>query len=428
MLKRIVHPSQLLVTFVTLLHLNISKPQRKHLLRTADAIIVCEGRKTLANLYRQWVEAPDVSAVADFFRVSPWKAEEIYRALGPFAIADMLRRAEEEGATPIMWASIDDSATRKDKDTHALEAVDWIFDHSASGKGQTVYCKGAVHVTLRIQVGSYSYTFAWRLYLREKTVRRLNRGRPKGKRLRFKSKYLLAREMLEELQTLLPEGYTVYVLFDRWYASGKLIKFIHRQGWHIICALKRNRKLDGIRVDQWDQRLKHKRYTRVRVPAADGTTRTYLVRSVQGCLSDVPFDVCVLISRRHNRDKHPKYFLCTDLNLTAQTVLNWYGNRWPLEVDYWYLKQLLGLGDFRVQAYEAIEKWYAVLHLLLTFLQWRLYEAWDHGQPLRSLADAIHQHRAEHARETLISACQQAIQLGSIEPVLQRFIAGPVFA
>lgn len=428
MLKRIVHPSQLLVTFVTLLHLNISKPQRKHLLRTADAIIVCEGRKTLANLYRQWVEAPDVSAVADFFRVSPWKAEEIYRALGPFAIADMLRRAEEEDATPIIWASIDDSATRKDKDTHALEAVDWIFDHSASGKGQTVYCKGAVHVTLRIQVGSYSYTFAWRLYLREKTVRRLNRGRPKGKRLRFKSKYLLAREMLEELQTLLPEGYTVYVLFDRWYASGKLIKFIHRQGWHTICALKRNRKLDGIRVDQWDQRLKHKRYTRVRVPAADGTTRTYLVRSVQGCLSDVPFDVCVLISRRHNRDKHPKYFLCTDLNLTAQTVLNWYGNRWPLEVDYWYLKQLLGLGDFRVQAYEAIEKWYAVLHLLLTFLQWRLYEAWDHGQPLRSLADVIHQHRAEHAREMLISACQQAIQLGSIEPVLQRFIAGPVFA
>ena len=427
MLKRIVHPSAFLVTFVTLLHLNLSKPQRRHLLRTADAIIVCEGRKTLANLYRQWVEAPDASAVADFFRVSPWEAEDIYQALGPFAIADMLRRAEEEGAEPIIWASIDDSATRKDKDTHALEAVDWIFDHSASGKGQTAYCKGAVHVTLRIQIGAYSYTFAWRLYLREKTVRRLNRRRPKGKRLRFKSKYHLAREMLEELYALLPEGYTVYVLFDRWYGSGKLIKFIRRQGWHVICALKRNRTLSGIRVDQWDQRLRHKRYTRIRVPAADGTTRTYLVRSVQGHLSGVPFDVCVLISRRHNRDKHPKYFLCTDLTLTAQTVLIWYGNRWPLEVDYWYLKQPLGLGDFRVQAYEAIEKWYAVLHLVLTFLQWRLHEARERGQPLRSLADVIHQQRAEHAQEVLTSACQEAIRMGSIEPVLQRFIAAPVF-
>jgi len=263
--------------------------------------------------------------------------------------------------------------------------------------------------------------------MREKTVRRLNRKRPKEKRLHFKSKYRLAREMLEELRALLPEGYTVYVLFDRWYGSSKLIKFIRRQGWHVICALKRNRKLNGIRVDQWDQRLRHKRYTRIRVPAADGTSRTYLVRSVQGRLSDVPFDVCVLISRRHNRDKHPKYFLCTDLTLTAQTVLIWYGNRWPLEVDYWYLKQPLGLGDFRVQAYEAIEKWYAVLHLVLTFLQWRLYEAGKQGQPLRSLADVIRQHRAEHAREVLISACQQAIQMGSIEPILERFITAPVF-
>jgi hypothetical protein len=426
MLKRIVHPSAHLVTFIMLLRLNFSKPQVRHLQRTADALIVCEGSKTLANLYRQWVESPDVSAVADFFRVSPWEAAEIRDALKPFVIADMLRRAREEGAEPVIWASIDDSATRKDKDTHALEAVDWIFDHSASGKGQTTYCKGAVHITLRLQTGSYSYTFAWRLYLREKTVRRLNRGRCKADRLHFRSKYCLAQEMLRELHALLPEGYRVYVLFDRWYASGKLIKFIRRRGWHVICALKRNRKLDGTRVDQWDQRLKHKRYTHVRVPAADGTGHTYLARSVQGRLSDVPFDVCVLITRRHHRDKHPKYFLCTDLSLTAQTVLNWYGNRWPLEVDYWYLKELLGLGDFRMQAYEAIDKWYAVLHLVLTFLQWRLYQAREQGQSLSSLADVIRQHRAEHARDVLVSACQQAIESGGIEAVLQRFVADAV--
>jgi len=68
-----------------------------------------------------------------------------------------------------------------------------------------------------------------------------------------------------------------------------------------------------------------------------------------------------------------------------------------------------------------------VLHLVLTFLQWRLHEAREQGQPLRSLADVIHQHRAEHAQEVLTSACQEAIQMGSIEPVLQRFIATPVF-
>ena len=132
-----------------------------------------------------------------------------------------------------------------------------------------------------------------------------------------------------------------------------------------------------------------------------------------------------MISRRHSRDKHPKYFLCTDLTLSAQTALTWYGSRWPLELDHWYLKQPLGLGDSRMQAYEAIVKWYAVLHLVLTFLQWRLYEAWAQGQSLRSLADVIRQQRIEHAQDTLISACREAIQMGSIEPVLQRFIARP---
>jgi len=80
-----------------------------------------------------------------------------------------------------------------------------------------------------------------------------------------------------------------------------------------------------------------------------------------------------------------------------------------------------------MQAYEAIEKWYAVLHLVLAFLQWQLYEAWKRGQPLRSLADVIRQHRAEHARKVLISAWWEAIHIGNIEPVVQRFVTVPVF-
>ncbi len=102
MLKQIVGSSPFLVTFILMLHLNLSKPQRKHLLRVVDAIIVCEGRKTLANLYRQCVEAPDTSAVADFFRVSPWEAKDINQSLQSFVLEDMLQRAMEEVAEPII--------------------------------------------------------------------------------------------------------------------------------------------------------------------------------------------------------------------------------------------------------------------------------------------------------------------------------------
>ena len=80
------------------------------------------------------------------------------------------------------------------------------------------------------------------------------------------------------------------------------------------------------------------------------------------------------MSRQHIRDKKPKYFLCTDLTLSAETVLTWYQHRWSLEIEYWYLKHVLGLGDFRVQSGDTMKKWYSVVHLTLAFLQWCSYE------------------------------------------------------
>jgi transposase len=61
-------------------------------------------------------------------------------------------------------------------------------DHNASTKNKSVYRNGAVHISCRVQLGEHSYTFAWRIYMRAKTVRRLNRHRPKEQRLKFKSK------------------------------------------------------------------------------------------------------------------------------------------------------------------------------------------------------------------------------------------------
>jgi hypothetical protein len=39
-----------------------------------------------------------------------------------------------------------------------------------------------------------------------------------------------------ELGSFIPVGYPVYVLFDSWYASAKLIKWCRRHNWHVICA------------------------------------------------------------------------------------------------------------------------------------------------------------------------------------------------
>ena len=57
-----------------------------------------------------------------------------------------------------------------------------------------------------------------RLYLRDKTVRRLNRHRPPEQRA-LSQQVPLGVGDLEALKPLLPEGWVIYVQFDSWYAS-----------------------------------------------------------------------------------------------------------------------------------------------------------------------------------------------------------------
>jgi hypothetical protein len=105
------------------------------------------------------------------------------------------------------------------------------------------------------------------------------------------------------------------------------------------------------------------------------------------------------------------------------------GNRfmgcdYNIEVDNFYVKQHLGLADFRVQSYEATEKWFAIVFLALVFLQWRLNHA-SSKERLRSLADVVRQHRYEHARTFVEAVCQEVVQLTDYLPVLQRFLCQP---
>ena len=425
MLKLIVQHSPKLLAFLCSLSLRLSKPQLHHVLRLAAALIVSETRhKTIAGVYRLIVDAPDPSNGADTLRISPWTPEDLRAPLRHFIVADLVAYAQQSNQWTL-YVSLDDSLGAKDKGTRHLEAVDYHHDHTKSqGKKQPYYTNGTVHVEVRLELGARSYAYDWRLYLREKTVRRLNRQRAPEQRLRFWKKTMLAQTMLAELQLLLPPGFHVYVLFDSWYAANRLLKFCRRHSWHVMCAIKSNRQLDDKKLSTWPQTLKHQRYQRVQLTATDQRQRLYLVRTLHGKLNKLPFAVCVLISQRHHRDKHPKYFLCTDLALSAQQSLSIYQKRWPVEVDNFYVKQHLGLADFRVQSYEATEKWFAIVFLALVFLQWRLNHAHS-KEPWHSLADVVRQHRYEHARTLLETACQEAAKLRDYLPVLKRFLCQP---
>jgi hypothetical protein len=182
----------------------------------ADALLTCEDKKTLAALQRQFVEAPDASNMADFLRISPWQADDVRTALRARQVAWLLAEAERKGARQVIYINIDDSLGEKDKATRHLEPVDWHFDHSESTRSKPRYKNAFCYVVCTLRVGDNVATVDLRLYLRAKTVRRLNRRRPKGQRIPFRSKYSIARLILVELLPLLPKDWQVSQMIFGW--------------------------------------------------------------------------------------------------------------------------------------------------------------------------------------------------------------------
>lgn len=424
MLPLIVQHSEALTNFVLALHLALYQPQIRHLLEIVDALIVSNQRKTLSGLSRLLHHSVDPKALADFFRESPWNVELISQPRKKFMLAKVLELAQATGIALQILVSLDDSLGKKGKATKHLDAVDHHHNHTESTHKRQSWSNGYVYVELHVQIGPFGFLFDTRLYLREKKVRQLNRQHAREKRLSYRSKYNLVREMLLELDALLPTESQVYVLFDSWYASAKLINLCLRKQWQVICALKSNRKIEKQRIDRYNQTLKHKPYQKTTLAAVDDRRApSYHVRTVSGHLEKVPQEVYVIISKKRPGDPRPKYFLCTDTRLTAEEALKLYQKRWPVEVDNLNLKEVLGLGDFRLQSFEAIQKWFAVVTLAINYLQYTAMLAYRPKQSLPSLAECKRQHQQAHVDgllRRLVAEIKKQPQ--RVEAILQAYL------
>lgn len=414
---KIVAPTSWLARFILALKLNLSEPQRRHLTNFIDALLACEGTKTIAKLNHLILDARDQSAFTDFFTYSPWDNHELRRDALAFLVRWVLEENRDTLIPNAVTICADDSNSPKPNTSVHFEVTDWHFN-TTEGHG---FGYGVVFITVHIACGQRSVPIGLRLYLREKTIRKWNRYRAKGQRIPFKSKYTLVREILKELAPLLPPSVPVYVLFDSWYASKRLLQLCRRWGWHVICALKHNRTFKKKGAKQHRQLSKLARYMKnwefkaITVNSSDSSTR-YWVRTIRGYLPGLKDEVSIIISKRNQRDKRPKFFLCTDLSLTAQEALSRYMRRWAVEVDHLYLKVRLGLGDFRLRSYEGISKYFDLVGLALAYLYWRKIE--DPEGKFKTLSDVIAQHRHDQQTACLRAFGEVVLKTGSVDQAM----------
>ena len=182
MVTRILHNSERLCAFFDQLELTLYQSQRQHILNMADALLVCEEDKTLAALQRQFVEAPDASNMADCLRISPWQADDVRAVLRANQVAWVVAQAERVGIPKMISMNLDDSIGEKHKTTRHLEPVDVHHDHHDSTKSKPRYKNGFCYLVCTLKIGQLVVTVDLRLYLRAKTVRRINRHSAAGQR------------------------------------------------------------------------------------------------------------------------------------------------------------------------------------------------------------------------------------------------------
>jgi len=147
-----------------------------------------------------------------------------------------------------------------------------------------------------------------------------------------KSKYDLALELLSYAKNILGIK-PLYVTFDSWYGSKKILKRIHRYKWTFVCKLKKNRKFNGTQLKVYKK-------------------NPYWMET--GCI-DGNFKVLIV---RHGK----RYFATNDLNLSKSEVLRRYDTRWSIETMFRMLHDKLGFGECQSRSLQAQT---AHLHLCL---------------------------------------------------------------
>ena len=403
MLTWIVAHSESLCNFLTPLLIGFSPAQLRHALNCIEALLVCTSKhKTLSALTRLLrLPHADQFALADFLRTSPWESGPIQNAL-TLALLETVCQIQKLTGWRLLFLRIDDALCPKDVDTQALEAVTFHYDHRQPRRQKGNFTNSSRYVTLGLQLGLAQFVLAWRLYLPHKLVKQLNRTRSSEMKLTFAKLPTLVEQMLEEIAPRLPQACRVYVLFDTWYDNQHVQKTIRTHGWHWICATRSNRNVSDRPLCHWWSHLNHQRITPVVVRSAT-RRHTYTTRHVVGSLRHYPDPVVAIISKRKPRDPSPAYFLCSDTTLSVRTIMKYYGYRWQAEVDNWFLKERLGLADYRVRSVEAILRWHTLVFAAYAFVQYqRVVPLLKNPQAqLQPMGEVLREHQREHVRQTV---------------------------
>ena len=328
-----------------------TKPSHKSFSHMVSAISVCTKSRTVNNLHdtmsNTYEDKKSRSTYDWFFNQASWNEDEVSQRK-----ADMFFKALDLEEKYRILLIIDD--TYKEKKGNCTDGVGKFFDHS---KG---YVWGNNFVTSVLQCKGFFIPHIAKMYIKEEDVSTYG--------INFRTKPQIAFEdIIKPLK--IPEGTELMIVFDSWWFSSSLIKNARELKYHITCQLKSDKKIilednSSLQVQLYAKEFNNGDYSKIKIKVR-GKNKTYSIidRVVE---LDKIGKVRLIISRKSQKEE-PKYYICTNLDLSPEEILTIYEDRWNIETCHRESNQKLGFKDYQLRDKKAIERF-----IQLTFVTWTL--------------------------------------------------------
>jgi hypothetical protein len=328
-----------------------------HFWRVVVAIAGMNGRRSLVRIGKLCKDRRTRQAISHFLTEAQWEAPEVLRQTALQTLKDL-------GCGPGDTAYIVIDDTQKRKRGKRMDAVSKIFLHA-----EKVYAQGHTILGGALIYRDVVIPYAVSLWASQACCADSQAEAKPEDRFTFRKLTEMAGDMIRT--ATLPTGVRGIVLFDSYYLCPPVTRACRVAGFRYVGVAKKNRNFfpdgrprDKRKLGRYGAGVLHRagRWLKVR-------GKTHRLAERVGGLSKAG-RVKLVFSRRP-REATWIAMVTDETRWGVKTVLSHYMARWGIEILYKMSKQYLGLGDYQLLRYRAVERYLhlvLIAHLLLTHL------------------------------------------------------------
>lgn len=283
------------------------------------------------------------TTVSHFLNDGKWDSIRLEKALKKQVI-DRIYRESRKSSSPVFCIVDDTIASHTKPSSRAKHPIEAAYFHQSHLKKRQDYGHQAVGIMLACNNIILNYA----IVLYDKAD----------------SKIEIIRNVIKELPK---PPYKGYFLCDSWYASNRLMNDFQQKGFYTIGALRTNRIIYPNQVRRQAKQFApsiRKDDPNINLVTVDN--RKYYVYRYQGRMNEHD-EAVVLLSYPEGAFGQAdalRVFISTQIELTAQEIMDIYAIRWKIEVFFRSCKQKLAFDKCQLRKKQGIKRLWLILSMV----------------------------------------------------------------